>query len=370
MNEPQDAIRPRHRRRPLSVTANPAIALAEQSTRILIRVPVATAGATSAGGQNSGAKLSPPAPHVQTKSELKPASTGLSGLKTLLNESTAKPPASSREGAAAREQNTSWRVVHPGPKLAAETAPQIESLPQRAAEQVDTKSHFRIDGAHAETPGPHSAAAGWLEARGRGLVDLVLRRSLIAVVLIIAGAVSVAVMLHSRTQHHALRGDGEPGANAAGGNLDKNVRYPDAAVGPIGMNNQNAAGFAQASIAANGNGSGQPSMGGAMQGQNGMPAAPQYRSGEPRNGNSPAAAPGAWKVPSGANMPARVEPVGTALQPAGAPNAPGLDAGTIYSAQRGSVPAAGGPGGMSNGGAMGAAKFDGGINNPSLQFSR
>ena len=69
-------------------------------------------------------------------------------------------------------------------------------------------------------------------------------------------------------------------------------------------------------------------------------------------------------------MPARVEPVGTVPQPAGAPTAPGLDAGTIYSAQRGNIPAAGSPGGMLNGGAMGAATFDGGINNPSLQFSR
>ena len=265
MNEPQDAIRPRHRRRPLSVTVNPAIAQAEQSTRILIRVPMTATGATSSTGQNSGLKLSPPAPHVQTKSELKPASTGLSGLKSLLNESTAKSTASSRESAAVREQNTSWREVHPGVKPAAEIAPQIGSLLQRAADRADTKSNFRIDGAHAETSGPHSAAAGWLEARGRGLVDLVLRRSLIAVVLIIAGAVSVAVVLHSRTQHHALRTDGEPGANAAGGNLDKNVRYPDAAVGPIGMNNQNPmgnGGFGQGSIAASGNVSGQPSMGG------------------------------------------------------------------------------------------------------------
>jgi hypothetical protein len=369
MIEPQDAIRPRHRRRPLSVTANPAIARAELSTRILIRVPAAAISPTATTGQTLGAKSSSPSARIQTKSELKPASTGLSGLKSLLDETTAKSAASSREGSAIREQNARLRHAQLG------VQPTPESAPQSATAAIDTKTHFRLDGAHAETPGPHSAAASWLEARGRGLIDLVLRSSLIAVVLIIAGAISVAVMLHSRTQHHAIRTDGEPGANASGSNLDKNVRYPETTAGPIGLNNQNsagnAAGFAQGSIASSGNASGQQSMGGTMPRQNGMPSAPQYRTAEPpRGGISPAASPSPWKVPSGANMPARVEPVGTVSQPIGAPSAPSLDAGTIYSAQRGNIPAAGSPGGMSSGSAMGAARFDGGINNPSLQFSR
>ncbi len=202
---------------------------------------------------------------------------------------------------------------------------------------------YRLDAAHFETAGPHSAAEAW--QRGGSLLGSLLQlRSLLAVALIIAGVVSAAIVLHNRTQHHTLQPDGDPAANASHNDLKATTQFPKAATGATGNpTNQGLAGN-QSPISAAAN-----------------PAAVDTRSGNPTG------APGRRNAPAGANLPASVAPI-SIEQSTSTPSMPNSNQDPFYSAQRVDPPA--GAVDYRYGGPTGSAAFEGNINNPAVQLSR
>jgi hypothetical protein len=373
VNQPHDAIRPRHRRRHRMAATNPAVARAEQSTRVLIRVPVVT-GVPPTILRPAAAQSSTTLERGETKQERTQINSAPSGLKALLNDTTAKRPAGSPQPSQVQQQSPRLSPAQPGAKLPSEAAGQhVERTLGGAPTQPVGNPQFRIDAAHIDSTGPHSAAEVWVEKRGGVLSNVLQRRSVLAVALIIAGAVGIAMMLHGRTQHRAIKSETDSGANASRGDLKSDGRFPEAATVPNGSpqslngNHAGSGGFSGGMLG--GLLTAQQSTGNGGSSNQQQISGPQYGADGVRPAN-PAAAPDRWKAPAGANMPASIEPIGNIQQPAAGPTSSGIDQGPLYSAYRDTAQPNGsaisGPSGRSSG----AAEFDGNINNPSVQFSR
>jgi hypothetical protein len=343
VNQPHDAIRPRRRRRQPMAASNPAIARAEQSTRVLIRVP-AVAGAEAAavgprGAPQGAASVERPA----VKEPRKETSAGTSGLRALLNETTPKKGAVSQR--IDQAETTAARSLHveiPN-KIAPETTvPKVETAADVSTSSAAHSPQYRLDAAHLETAGPHSAADAW--QRGF-LSNLLQMRSLVAVALIVAGVVGAAIVLRNRTQHHALRPDGDPAANASQTDPKGTAPFPKAATGATGQPMKQGLAGNQPPVSAAAN------------------AAANSAGADMRSANP--ATPNRWNAPAGANLPASVAPI-SIEQPSSTSSMPNMNQDPFYSAQRVDPPA-----GVVNyrfSESSGAA-FEGNINNP-VQLSR
>jgi hypothetical protein len=246
-----------------------------------------------------------------------------------------------------------------------------ELPPQCAAPQL------RIDVAHGDSSGPHSAAENWLEQRDSWLDNVLQRRSLLAVALIAVAVVGIAIMMHNRAQHHAIRPSNDPAANASQSenasrtDSKDNARYPQAAAGAPAMPDNQHWMAGRPALEDNSHGmlgsvlSAEPPSRSTVPGPAQSLPAPQYSTEDPRF-SYPAAAPRQGQAPAGANMPASIEPTSSALPPSAASIGPE----SFYSAQRDVPPPSGGANIGASGGAPGAAAFEGGIKNPFEQFSR
>jgi len=353
---------------------NPAVARAEQSTRVLIRVP-AVAGVMPTILRAAAGQSSTTLDRGETKQERPQTNSAPSGLKALLNDTTAKRPAGSPQPSQVQQQSPrSSPAAQPESKSPSEAVVQhVERIQGRVPTRSADNPQFRVDAAHIDSPGPHSAAEAWVEKRGGVLSNVLQRRSVLAVALIIAGAVGIAMMLHGRTQHRSIKSETDPGANASRSDLKSDGRFPEAATVPNGspqsVNGNHAAsgGFSGGMLGGlltaqqstgNGGSSDQQQISGPPYGADGM---------RPAN---PAAAPDRWKAPAGANMPASIEPIGNIQQPAAGPTSSGIDQGPLYSAYRDMAQPNGSAISVPSGRPSGAAEFDGNINNPSVQFSR
>jgi hypothetical protein len=313
----------------------------------------------------------------EAKRDSKENISATGSLKSLLNETTVKKPSGS--GTPANPKAMPLRSGQSDLKLspAAKSQTVSETIKIDPSPLVD-KSHWRIDAAHADSPGPHSATDMWLERSSNWLSNVLQQRGVLAMALIIAGVVGIAIVLHNRAQRHALRPNTDPAVNASRNDLKSDGRFPEAATGaPTGQNSQTLIGARPAS-ADNSNGmygnvplNQQPTRT-AVAGQAPLASGPQYRAQESRMGYSESAPsqPEPWRVPSGANMPASVAPMNTTSQPNSAANMPGMPQQSYYSAQRGTSLPAGSAGFTPGGSPSSAAAFDGNINNPSLPISR
>jgi hypothetical protein len=354
VNQPHDAIRPRRRRRQPMAATNPAVARAEQSTRILIRVPAMAGAEAVSTAPRGGQHVAAPSTAVRdvqqaatslerdVKETRKEAGVPTSGLRALLNETT--PKRSYGSLSAERIQTPAARslpVETPSKITPETTVPKVETAADALPLSSASGPQYRLDAAHFETAGPHSAADAW--QRGGSLLGSLLQlRSLLAAALIIAGVISAAIVLHNRTQHHALRPDGDPAANASQMDPKGAAPFPKAATGATGnAANQGLAGN-QGPISAAAN-----------------PAAVDARTGNP-------AAPSRWNAPAGANLPASVAPI-SVEQSTSTPSMPNINQDPFYSAQRVDPPA--GAVDYRFSGPMGTAAFEGNINNP-VQLSR
>ncbi|HTQ39424.1 MAG TPA: hypothetical protein VMJ32_10365 [Pirellulales bacterium] len=377
MNQQQDAIRPRHRRRKEAcATGEAAIPRAQQCTRVLIRVPTVSSGAAA-----GGVRTIEPSP-IATVS-LAPRAA-ITGAATNVSAATGGASAGGEPGAYAMG---SASAVPPPPVMTVGKQPGSLSSSQawqqkKPATQPQTlpseKKQLRIHAAHRESTGPHSAAPAWLEQPGQWVTGVLQRRSLLAFALIIAAAVGVALMFHNHA-HHEDRSAGEPDGNAA----RQQSPYPaDASSTPVHAENQNLTAYRDAAAYRDAGSSVQASGSTAQTGSSGAAetswlSSPAESAQPPRwnlpgGANSPAGGSAApmENSPAGANMPAHVETPPSQSSPNTTGCAPEVGQPSVYaarqertaSADNGFIPGV-------NGRISGITAFEGNINNPA-QISR
>ena len=157
MSQFSDTIRPRYRRRTAAPPTDPAANRAEQSTRILIRVPliqleaIATEGAGTRS-QESGDKAQASGFRVQG------ADRRLAGRPTACGDA-ASGVSGQESGIRSRESASPAHLRTPAPAQASIAAP-VKNEPA----VVDSNSirTVRIDQGHVEATLPHLAPTGWM----------------------------------------------------------------------------------------------------------------------------------------------------------------------------------------------------------------
>ena len=308
MGQPSETIRPRQRRRTDPAGSSATASRAEQSTRVLIRVPLVSIGKTPA----------PPSNKTPGKA---PGSTPA--------ERPAAPPSAGRESAALQQEST------------------LVSRPP------NTRSELRIDVAHADASGPHSAAPAWLEVRGGWLAGILQRKSLLTIGLLVTVGVLAALLSSHRNNRH-LSPDGR-----TAGTTDASNQLPAKSIMPGSVKDESAQGGRQLRPGKN------------------FDAGSTHTSSNTSGGreaqmNGALAAPGDWKLPVATNMPASLEPTNR-TPPATDSNAPGASPPSMYqpylSARREPLPGAG-PGNLDSQTAPSGAAFEGVLDRPPILESR
>jgi hypothetical protein len=337
MSHPHDAIRPRHRRRRQAESGGSIATGAQLSTRVLIRVPLVPVSAATpvvrgAAAIGSASAL-PPSPVMTVQKQL---------------GSVAPAPTSQPLDRTYSEEKTSSQLQ--------------ASL---------AKTHVRIDAAHFESSGPHSAAPAGLGQANHWLSGILERRSLLALALIAGAAIGVALMLHNRAPH-TDRATTESDANAAHNQWKAETHNPadaNANTKPVTAENQNLTAYRyQAASSPSG------VIGNADQHLTGASAAapqpittdsPQHWN-VPAESNQPAGRNASGlNVPAGANIPAKLDAQPSMAPPNTTMSKPGPDLPMAYDARRelppsdrdSVIPGIGGH-------ITGVAAFNGNISNP------
>jgi hypothetical protein len=181
MSQDTGTIRPRRRHRIDAADGETAMGRSEHSTRVLIRVPMISAEVKASAPQSTrAAKTSSGVPVSPRASQSDTAAIGSS--KTVGIE----------QGSAAIER----RQI--------ESAPSAKPVSQDSNVPADSTPRWRIDNAHTAAPAIHSASpaktgnAGWL-------INVVARKSVLAVVLIVAAtAIAATVMTLGNHSHQNI----------------------------------------------------------------------------------------------------------------------------------------------------------------------
>jgi len=185
MSQFSDTIRPRYRRRTAAPPTDPAANRAEQSTRILIRVPLIQLEAIAIEGAG-------------TRSQESGDKAQDSGFRAQGSEGrlAGRPVASgdAASGARGQESASPAHPLTPSPVQATVAAP-VKNEPA----DVDSNSSrtVRIDQGHVEAALPHLATSGWM-SRQSWLPRLLERNSLLATAAIIVVVALVVVRLNHR----------------------------------------------------------------------------------------------------------------------------------------------------------------------------
>ncbi|HZZ28390.1 MAG TPA: hypothetical protein VFE46_10350 [Pirellulales bacterium] len=365
MSQPQDAIRPRHRRRRQQEIGNPggtAMTSAEQSTRVIIRVPLVT----------THGKI--PAPHSTASLPSARGTVSLGAASDL-------PP--SPVTTSGKQQGSSHHPSQPQFSEAHSQATAKLSLQP----QPPAKANIRIHVAHGgDSSGPHSAAAAWMEQSSNVLAGMLQKRALLALALIVAAALGV-VLLSRGHSHHSDQPANSPDVNAAHNQWKSETPFPaDANSTPARQDGQGTGPYRYSVASSPGivTKADQHTIGDRTSDASAaskLPTIPNSQLDEqnswlentfapPPGANLPAnvAAPTGIDSPAGANLPARIAPPSSG-PPNTTLNSPGSERPSIYAARLEPL-----PGGESvfsgvNGRVAGTAVFDGTIKNPA-QISR
>ncbi len=193
MSQFSDTIRPRYRRRTAAPPTDPAANRAEQSTRILIRVPliqleaIATVGAGTRS-QESGDKGQASGFRVQ-------GSEGRLAGRPTASGDAASGARGQESGIRSQESASPAHLLTPAPAQASLAAP-VRNEP--AAVDSNSIRTVRIDQGHVEAALPHLASPG-LASRQSWLPRILERNSLLATAAIIVVVALVVVRLNHRS---------------------------------------------------------------------------------------------------------------------------------------------------------------------------
>lgn len=184
MSHEPGIIRPRRRQR-FDVVESGAAVRAERSTRVLIRVPLATVD---------------PTPNTQTTAPQRKSSSQAGAVTTGHKVATNSTIAASNTTNQVELGSTSPAITHSTvPSTSKEPRELVARLPQ------ESKQYWRIDAAHTTTASPHSPVPSSLERRATALIRMLERKSLLAIGMIVAAAAIAAtvMMLTNRSHQNA-----------------------------------------------------------------------------------------------------------------------------------------------------------------------
>jgi hypothetical protein len=192
MSQFSDTIRPRYRRRTVAPPTDPAANRAEQSTRILIRVPLIQLDAIAAEGSETRSQESGDRGQGSGSRD-QGSAIRLAGRPTASGDAAAGVR-SQESGVRNRESASTAQQLTPSPTQTSLAAP-VKDEP--AAVDSNSIRTVRIDQGHVEATLPHLASPGWM-SRQSWLPRLLERNSLLATAAIIVVVVLVVVRLNHR----------------------------------------------------------------------------------------------------------------------------------------------------------------------------
>ncbi len=280
MSHQTETIQPRRRSRaPLAPASR-----ADQSTRVLIQVPVVSAGPSDTPRPAVGAARPTVREAIQKPSE------------TTLGTATG-----SATDVAAPKPSTAIAPV--------ETAKPIEKQP-------DTTRTVRIDAAHAEPLEIHATAAGWLPRTNGVLTSILQRNSLLATAVIVV-VVGLVIFRATRQDHRGPSSENKPLNDNSTAIVDQN-KTPDRSADVKNLFDPKANSRLPAEHSASDRGdsdhskSSAKSTGGNSTADVSTTGPPLLNPGHLKGvhapeANNPAIVPPGWNAPAAANAPAAIE---------------------------------------------------------------
>ncbi len=198
-----------------------------------------------------------------------------------------------------------------------------------AASEVK-EPELRIDAAHADLPSPHLAPPVWLQNQSGWLAGILTRKSLLALALIVAGAVAL-VIVNTRTGRGQKPGQELHGAEAANDRAHADVRSAgradikteDASTKTSTTDAAMTAKPPRAQLQTNGN-----AVGPALS----VSSTPTGARSWPTSGNT------SWRMPAASNVPAALGPVSPNQPVDAAANRPGLAPNQTTTSNMNSIP--------------------------------